>query len=177
MTRRPARRGRPARRLVINWALIEQRRIAAGMTHAQLAARAGPGAVTGPPRLWTDNDHDAVPLGLLERLCQVLDLHPAELFQPPARAAQRRRALPPAGPPGDETVLEAALATVTTPSGQPGTPIPRPPWLTRWAGPWTGWTRRWPPSPATWPEPGSASTPTQPPPARPCGGYGPATGT
>lgn len=106
-----------------HWALIEQRRIAAGMTHAQLAARAGPGAVTGPPRLWTDNDHDAVPLGLLERLCQVLDLHPAELFQPPARAAQRRRALPPSGPPGDETVLEAALATVTTPSGQPGTPI------------------------------------------------------
>ena len=123
MTRRPARRGRPARRLVINWALIEQRRIAAGMTHAQLAARVGPGAVTGPPRLWTDNDHDAVPLGLLERLCQVLDLHPAELFQPPARAAQRRRALSSAGPPGDETVLEAALATVTTPSGQPGTPI------------------------------------------------------
>ena len=98
-------------------------RIAAGMTHAQLAARAGPGAVTGPPRLWTDNDHDAVPLGLLERLCQVLDLHPAELFQPPARGAQRGRALPPSGPPGDETVLEAALATVTTPSGQPGTPI------------------------------------------------------
>ena len=122
MTRRPARRGRPARRLVINWALIEQRRIAAGMTHAQLAARAGPGAVTGPPRLRTGNDHDAVPLGLLERLCQVLDLHPAELFQPPARAAQRR-ALRPAGPPADETVLEAALATVTTPSGQPGTPI------------------------------------------------------
>jgi len=122
MTRRPARHGRPARRLAINWALIEQRRIAAGMTHAQLAARAGPGAVTGPPRLWTDNDHDAVPLGLLERLCQVLDLHPAELFRPPARAAQRR-ALRPAGPPGDETVLEAALATVTTPSGQSGTPI------------------------------------------------------
>ena len=122
MTRRSARRGRPARRLVINWALIEQRRIAAGMTHAQLAARAGPGAVTGPPRLWTDSDHDAVPLGLLERLCQILDLHPAELFQPPARAA-RRRTLPSTGPPGDETVLEAALATVTTPSGQPGTPI------------------------------------------------------
>jgi len=100
------------------------------MTHAQLAARAGPGAVTGPPRLWTGNDHDAVPLGLLERLCQVLDLHPAELFQPPARAAQRWRALPPAGPPGDETVLEAALATVTTPSGQPGIRSPRPHWLT-----------------------------------------------
>jgi DNA-binding Xre family transcriptional regulator len=93
------------------------------MTHAQLAARVGPGAVTGPPRLWTDNDHDAVPLGLLERLCQVLDLHPAELFQPPARAAARRRTLPSTGPPGDKTVLEAALATVTTPSGQPGTPI------------------------------------------------------
>ena len=92
------------------------------MTHAQLAARAGPGAVTGPPRLWTDNDHDAVPLGLLERLCQVLDLHPAELFQPPARAAQRRAPVT-TGPPADETVLEAALATVTTPSGHAGTPI------------------------------------------------------
>ena len=123
MTRRPARHGHPARRLVINWALIEQRRIAAGMTHAQLAARAGPGAVTGPPRLWTGNDHDAVPLGLLERLCQILDLHPAELFQPPARAAPRRRTPPSTEPVGDETVLEAALATVTTPSGQPGTPI------------------------------------------------------
>jgi DNA-binding Xre family transcriptional regulator len=122
MTCRSARPGRPARRLVINWALIEQRRIAAGMTHAQLAARAGPGAVTGPPRLWTDNDHDAVPLGLLERLCQVLDLHPAELFQPPARAAQQRAPVT-AGPPADETVLEAALATVTTPSGHAGTPI------------------------------------------------------
>jgi len=100
------------------------------MTHAQLAARAGPGAVTGPPRLWTGNDHDAVPLGLLERLCQVLDLHPAELFQPPARAAQRWRALRPARPPGDETVLEAALATVTTSSGHPGIRSPRPHWLT-----------------------------------------------
>ena len=36
---------------------------------------------------------------------------------------QRVAALRPAGPPADETVLEAALATVTTPSGQPGTPI------------------------------------------------------
>ena len=109
MTRRPARRGRPARRLVINWALIEQRRIAAGITHAQLAARVGPGAVTGPPRLWTDNDHDAVPLGLLERLCQVLDLHPAELFQPPARAAQRR-----------------------APAARPGRRAMRPSWRPRW---------------------------------------------
>ena len=148
------------------------------MTHAQLAARVGPGAVTGPPWLWTDNDHDAVPLGLLERLCQVLDLHPAELFQPPARAAARRRTLPSTGPPGDETVLEAALATVTTLSGQPGTPI-APAALADALG----WsldrldTALGAPSPTTWPEPGSASTPTPHPPARPCGGCGPATGT
>jgi hypothetical protein len=74
-------------------ALIEQRRIAAGMTHAQLAARADPGAVTGPPRLCTDNDHDAVPLGLLERLCQVLDLHPARTVNSSVAAATFR-ALP-----------------------------------------------------------------------------------
>ena len=36
---------------------------------------------------------------------------------------QRVAALRPAGPPADETVLEAALATVTTPSGHPGIPI------------------------------------------------------
>jgi len=47
----------------------------------------------------------------------------AELSRTIARAAARRRTLPSTGPPGDETVLEAALATVTTPSGQPGTPI------------------------------------------------------
>ena len=120
MTSRPAR---PAtRRLVINWPLIEQRRIAAGLTQAQLTDRIRGGALTGRGRLWTDADHDDVPLGLLERLCQVLDLHPAELFRPPTRAAQRR-ALMPAEPPADATVLEAALATITVPAGTTGTPI------------------------------------------------------
>ena len=120
MTSRPAR---PAtRRLVINWPLIEQRRIAAGLTQAQLTDRIRGGALTGRGRLWTDADHDDVPLGLLERLCQVLDLHPAELFCPPTRAAHRR-ALVPEQPPADSTVLEAALATLTVPAGTTGTPI------------------------------------------------------
>lgn len=113
---------RPARRLVINWSLVEQRRIAAGLTQAQLADRVGAGAATGRGRLWTDNDHDRVPLGLLERLCQVLDLHPTELFCPPTRAAQRR-AHPPAEPPTDVTVLQAALATLTAPTGGSGVPV------------------------------------------------------
>ena len=123
MTSRPARPGRPAtRRLVINWPLVEQRRIAAGLTQAQLTDRIRDGALTGRGRLWTDADHDHVPLGLLERLCQVLDLHPAELFRPPARAAHRR-ALAPEQPPADATVLEAALATITVPAGTTGIPI------------------------------------------------------
>jgi hypothetical protein len=120
MTSRPAR---PAtRRLVINWPLVEQRRIAAGLTQAQLTDRIRGGALTGRGRLWTDADHDHVPLGLLERLCQVLDLHPAELFRPPTRTAQKR-ALVPAEPPADATVLEAALATLTVPAGTTGTPV------------------------------------------------------
>jgi hypothetical protein len=123
MTSRPARPARPAtRRLVINWPLVEQRRIAAGLTQAQLTDRIRGGALTGRGRLWTDADHDDVPLGLLERLCRVLDLHPAELFRPPARAAQRR-ALASEQPPADATVLEAALATITVPAGTTGTPI------------------------------------------------------
>ena len=120
MTSRPSRAA--TRRLVINWPLIEQRRIAAGLTQAQLTDRTRGGALTGRGRLWTDADHDHVPLGLLERLCQVLDLHPAELFRPPARAAHRR-ALASEQPPADATVLEAALATITVPAGTTGTPI------------------------------------------------------
>jgi len=120
MTSRPARAA--TRRLVINWPLVEQRRIAAGLTQAQLTDRIRGGALTGRGRLWTDADHDDVPLGLLERLCQVLDLHPAELFCPPTRAAHRR-ALVPEQPPADSTVLEAALATLTVPAGTTGTPI------------------------------------------------------
>ncbi|MEU4377118.1 hypothetical protein ACFU8R_14445 [Pseudonocardia alni] len=114
MTDRPRR---PARRLVIDWALVEQRRVAAGMTHTELADRVGAGAVTGPARLWTDNDHDTVALGLLERLCQVLDLHPTELFRAPTRNAQRRHQLAHAEP-ADVAVLAAALATVTCPPGR-----------------------------------------------------------
>jgi hypothetical protein len=120
MTSHPARWA--TRRLVINWPLVEQRRIAAGLTQAQLTDRIRGGALTGRGRLWTDADHDDVPLGLLERLCQVLDLHPAELFRPPARAAQRH-ALAAEQPPADATVLEAALATITVPAGTTGTPI------------------------------------------------------
>ena len=59
----------------------------AGLTQAQLTDRIRGGVLTGRGRLWADADHDDVPLGLLERLCRVLDLHPAELFRPPARAA------------------------------------------------------------------------------------------
>jgi DNA-binding Xre family transcriptional regulator len=99
------------RRLVINWAVVEQRRIAAGIGHAELRDRVGASPVTGPPRIWRDSDHDSVRLGILERLCQVLDLHPVELFAAPFRPAQ-----PTAEPPAeaeDEQVLEAALASLT----------------------------------------------------------------
>lgn len=123
MTSRPARPARPAtRRLVINWPLVEQRRIAAGLTQAQLTDRIRGGALIGRGRLWADADHDDVPLGLLERLCRVFDLHPAELFRPPTQAAQRR-ALASEQPPADATVLEAALATLTVPAGTTGIPI------------------------------------------------------
>ena len=51
MTSRPARPARPAtRRLVINWPLVEQRRIAAGLTQAQLTDRIRGGALTGRGR-------------------------------------------------------------------------------------------------------------------------------
>ncbi len=69
----------------MNWPLIEQRRVAAGITRAQLIARVGANRVTGPRRLWHDDDHDTVVLGMLEKLCTVLDLHPLELFTPPSR--------------------------------------------------------------------------------------------
>lgn len=127
MTREGRSPVRPARRLVINWPVVEQRRIAAGMTHAQLAERVGVAAVTGPVRLWHDRDHDTVRLGLLERLCQVLDLHPVELFTASTRA-HARRTLVPAELPSDGQVVEAALATLgtatPTASGQAG-PVSR----------------------------------------------------
>lgn len=107
-TRRPPS---PRRRLAINWALVEQRRIAAGLSHPELRARVGQSPVTGPPRLWRDSDHETVELAVLERLCRVLDLHPVELFSTPT---QPQRTDPgPAAVAGDERVLEAALATLT----------------------------------------------------------------
>jgi hypothetical protein len=36
----------------------------------------------------SDSDHDRA-VEILERLCQVLDLHPAELFAAPGGASQR----------------------------------------------------------------------------------------
>jgi hypothetical protein len=73
------------RRLAINWTVVEQRRIADGFSHTAFIARVGPCAPTGPRRLWRDDDHDGVRMGLLERLSVVLDLHPAELFTSPSR--------------------------------------------------------------------------------------------
>jgi DNA-binding Xre family transcriptional regulator len=78
------------RRLTINWAVVEQRRIAAGLSQHQLIDRIGSAAPTGPRRLWHDEDHDGVPLGVLERLCDVLDLHPTELFTSPPRHVTNR---------------------------------------------------------------------------------------
>ncbi|MGQ0575488.1 MAG: hypothetical protein ACT4RN_14965 [Pseudonocardia sp.] len=68
--------------------------------------------MTRPVRLWQDGGHDTVALGLLERLYQVLDLHPMELLRAPQRVAQRR-ALAVHEVAGDGQVLKAALATLT----------------------------------------------------------------
>ena len=116
VTARAIRRAvRPAparRRLGINWALVEQRRIAAGISRAELADRVGTGTVTGPVRLWRDAEHHDITLGVLERLCAVLDLHPVELFTPPPRREQRPMPAAPAEVAGDDVVVEAALLTL-----------------------------------------------------------------
>lgn len=78
------------RRLAINWTVVEQRRIADGLSHTDFIARVGPCAPTGWRRLWRDDDHDGVRLGLLERLRVVLDLHPADLFTSPSRRLAAR---------------------------------------------------------------------------------------
>lgn len=101
--------GATMRRLRINWAFIEQRRIAVGLTRAQLADRLSATVEVWRVQLWQDSDHDDLPLGILEELCHALDLHPAELFHPPARAGDRVPALsPPVGT--DDAIVEAALA-------------------------------------------------------------------
>jgi hypothetical protein len=68
--------------------------------------------MTGLTRLW--HGHDTVPLGTLERLCRVLDLHPVELFALPTRGG----VLPPAPAEVavDDAVAEAALVTLAAPS-------------------------------------------------------------
>jgi DNA-binding Xre family transcriptional regulator len=112
------------RRLTINWAVVEQHRIAAGLSHTELIAQVGPCASAGPRRLWRDTDHDGVRLGLLERLCAVLDLHSAELFTPPPRRVAARIAARVTGTDrpatvwpdsGDVAVAEAAIGTLTAP--------------------------------------------------------------
>jgi DNA-binding Xre family transcriptional regulator len=113
------------RRLSINWKLVEQRRIAAGLTRAELAERLGRNGTTTdylwPSRAWHDEDHDDIRLEVLERLCEALDLHPDELFTAPTRAAQpRRMPAPPAASASDDAVLEAALTTLTDPVGHGG---------------------------------------------------------
>jgi hypothetical protein len=110
------------RRLAINWVVVEQHRIAAGLSHTDLIAQVGPCAPTGPRRLWRDTDHDGVRLGLLVRLCAVLDLHPAQLFTPPPRRGAARIAARVTGTDqvacpdsGDVAVAEAAIGTLTAP--------------------------------------------------------------
>lgn len=59
---------------------VEQTRLGRGLIHGELATQVGVSAPYASTRLWLDDDRDNIPLGVLERLCQVLDLHPAELF-------------------------------------------------------------------------------------------------
>ncbi|MGQ0575842.1 MAG: helix-turn-helix domain-containing protein [Pseudonocardia sp.] len=97
----------------INWELVDERRVAAGLSRPELVARLGRHGFAGPSRLWRDDNHDDVPLRTLERLCEVLDLHPIELFVAPTRNQHRRNMPPtPAAVASDDAVLEAALATV-----------------------------------------------------------------
>jgi DNA-binding Xre family transcriptional regulator len=96
------------RRLSINWKFVEQRRIAVGLSRAQLADRIGAAGESWPVQLWRDGDYDDIPLGVLEELCHVLDLQPADLFIPPPRVADGARAPSPVGT--DDAIVEAALA-------------------------------------------------------------------
>jgi hypothetical protein len=128
---------------VVNWALVEQRRIARGLTHHEPAAQAGSGVPSSSARLWREDDHDAMPMIVLERLCAVLDLHPVELFTPATRAAAPAALPPPRDQiASDDVVVEAALATVAAAGA--ACRSARPGWPRRWAGRWTGRPPRWP---------------------------------
>lgn len=110
------------RRLNLDWGLIEQRRVAAGSTRAELAERLGRAGGTSaywwPSRGVLTHEYDHLTLVDLDRLCAALDLHPAELFTTPTRKPQRRR-MPPsrAAQARDDAVLEAALTTLADPVG------------------------------------------------------------
>jgi transcriptional regulator with XRE-family HTH domain len=85
----------------LNWSLICERRAAAGLTVRQLADRLGvdAGTLQDIERGFAD-DADAVTVGLLRRICQAVDLDPAEVIDPP-------RTTPPE--PADDRKVEAAL--------------------------------------------------------------------
>ena len=110
-------------RLILNWDLIEERRVAAGLTRVELATRLGENGTTidylWPSRSWRDEDNGPVRVAVLERLCAILDLRPAQLFAEPTTRGKRRRKsavkqhldtdVPPAA---DHAVVEAAVSTL-----------------------------------------------------------------
>jgi len=77
------------RRLTIDWVAVKQARVARGLSHVELTERVGATAPYASYRLWHDDDHDAIALGVLERLCLALDLHPTDLFGPRPRRRSR----------------------------------------------------------------------------------------
>lgn len=116
------RRAVTDRRLNLDWGLIEQRRVAAGLTRAELAERlgraGGNSAYWWPSRAVLTHDYDHLTLVDLDRLCAALDLHPAELFTTPTRKVQRQRTPPSrAAQARDDAVLEAAFTTLADPVG------------------------------------------------------------
>lgn len=110
------------RRLSIDWQFIERRRLAVGLSRAELADRIGIHGMTTdylwPSRNWRDDDHDHIRLHTLERLCSALDVPARDLFTadvtdqiseddtaPLSDRLQR----------SDEMVLEAALYKLAQP--------------------------------------------------------------
>lgn len=108
------------RRLSINWPVVEKRRIAAGLSRDELATRLGSRAASvsylWPSRSWRDAEQGNLRLQILEYLCQILDLGPAELFIPPDDDLSHAT-IQPSTSKADDAVLEAALATVVSSIG------------------------------------------------------------
>ena len=106
-----------ARRLRVNWQLVEQRRVLAGLSRVELAERLGNKGANldylWPLRNWNDNCGH-IRLELLERLCQILDIESNEIFvQPDDVDGQRRSSRVGVASKADDAVLEAAIATIT----------------------------------------------------------------